>query len=73
MVGTCGNIIVGNESVVTKSFHEFNIIIVGNLAKKISIREQFGERYVDLVANQNETNDIIKGRSKEIVERERER
>ena len=45
------NIIVAAGSVVTKSFHESNIIIGGNPAKKIGAWDAYREKYAETAVN----------------------
>lgn len=55
------NIIVGSGSVVTKSFHENNIIITGNPARIVGTWEDFSNKYENKAAFRSELKDIING------------
>lgn len=61
------NIIIGSGSVVVSSFHESNIIIAGNPAKKIGTWEDFKIKYEDKAAFRNELEDIADGKIDKLV------
>lgn len=61
------NIIIGSGSVVVSSFHESNIIIAGNPAKKIGTWEDFKIKYEDKAAFRNELEDIADGEIDKLV------
>lgn len=63
------NIIVASGSVVTKSFHEHDIIVGGNPAKKISTWNEFRKKNADKAAYRYELQNILRGEDDKLISR----